>query len=105
MTEFPEHAWIPWKFTPRSMWWAHLGQLVSYHDEVAKAVVRNYLDNIATELNLGSLNEWQQILHNETLLPVTERNRLLQLGSLQNLLSTVYPHHSWVLPNASTGRT
>jgi len=47
MSEFPEHAWMPWGFTKMQLWWARLAKLFAAGDQVALATVRLFIEDLA----------------------------------------------------------
>ena len=49
-TEFPEHAWEPWKFTlTPKRWWSELGYNLAHGDPVAQTVVQLYIEHVSAQ--------------------------------------------------------
>jgi len=90
-TEFPEVYWQWWKFTKAPKHLAiTLGDLMGRGDPVALAAVRSYMEDLATAHHTTPGPHWP---HDVSLLEPADRHRFVQLGSLDRVLSLLYPHH------------
>jgi len=105
MSEFPNHKWLPWKFSqaPRN-WWDNIveaffkrpSEAIPPTNMTAVDYIREYLAELAHERNIASLADWESNLSNVTKsLSGTVGDRINQLGGLHHILQVVYPHHEW----------
>lgn len=84
MQAYPEHNWMPWKFNtvPHRFWRLMDNQ-------------RRYLDWLAGEVGVKSLDEWSDKL-SYSILEKHGGTSLLQIhGTSRKLLKAVYPEHQW----------
>jgi len=67
MAEFPEHAWMPWKFSATmKSWWPNLADNFRKGDPVAEAVMRQFIDtDVAQEvfprIDTVCYSEWVEL--------------------------------------------
>lgn len=100
MSEYPEYAWKPWRFSssPKG-WWTDLAvNFITARTEEATAVVREYLQDLAVHYNIQSLNDWDYILLTNKLAsiaPLSERMRIQTLGGLPFVLYRLFPYYPW----------
>ena len=96
-TEFPEHAWIMWRFTSRlpEKWWEQLSSAFKADDIVASTAVRLYIEDLAQEWSIQSLHDWYRIPARR--IGTTHLDRLRSLGGLSRVLVKLYPYHPWNL--------
>ena len=103
ITEFPEHAWTPWKFvkSPKG-WWEMLADSFLAGHPAAETTVREYLEYLAQAYNVQTLSQWCTV---PMRLEKTDSNRLAHFGGLMKLLTRLYPKHNWNTASASSNVT
>lgn len=94
MVTYKEHSWKPWKFerTPHG-WWSELAAWFAAGDTYATAALREYILDIAQELQIKSMEEWHNVTP-EKLRPSHSRH-LDYLGRLPKVLKRLYPTYPW----------
>eukprot|EP00026_Physarum_polycephalum_P004311 Phypoly_transcript_04329.p1 GENE.Phypoly_transcript_04329~~Phypoly_transcript_04329.p1 ORF type:complete len:614 (+),score=69.49 Phypoly_transcript_04329:131-1972(+) len=80
---FPEHDWLSWKFQKLP---------TGYWDDVNN--VRQFLNWMAADLKLSSLDDWLRV-DGETLKKYEVVRVMAKYGTLRKLLTIAYPEHSW----------
>lgn len=94
MAAYPEHQWCIWKF-PRAPAhaWKVLGDQFKNRNEEAVKTVRMYIDELAKQLDIQSLNDWLNVRRAQ--LDAATLKRLDSLGRLPFILERLYPQHPW----------
>ena len=80
---FPEHKWLPWKFTViRSSWWSD-----PQHQ-------REYINWVSEQLGIQKLEEWYKVTNGDIMRLAGGNSFLFQFGnSIRKALVTLYPEH------------
>jgi len=102
MTEYPEYAWLPWKFNKSlTGWWRDLQKKFKAGNPIAEAVVRLYMEDLAQQNNVETLDDWYLLSHMQlgggTWVRISN-----YLSGLPNILVWLYPHHNWNLHRFAT---
>jgi len=93
MNTRPDHAWRPWTFhRVPSGWWEDFGAQVRANPN-AEALIRLYMEELAEEFSVKSLDGWLKISAEQ--LGDTHRRRLHRFGGLLALLKWLHPTHDW----------
>jgi len=104
MYVYKEYAWKPWKFerTPHG-WWSELAAWSAAGDLSALTAMREYILDLASELNITTLDDWNAIT--TEILGPTHSHHLKYLGELPRVLKRLYPDHQWQFEIAEEKRT
>jgi hypothetical protein len=80
---YPEHNWLAWKFpsVPAGFW--------SQHSNLKK-----YVEWLGEQLHITELSDWKRVSYDD-LRTLKGHYVVYKFGGLVNLLTKVYPHHSW----------
>jgi len=90
MEHYIEHHWKPWKFRQSSRgWWSELASRFAAYDVEAEAKVREYLEDLASELKLNSYIELAN--YSISKLSPTTIKRIRHFGSLPHLIARLAP--------------
>mgnify|MGYP007135783316 CR=1 FL=1 len=93
MVTYPDHHWQPWKFTrPPQSWWDSVALEYVYNPH-AEAALRLYVEEVADQLGVKSLNDWEKISAKN--LDYSQKAHFDKCGGLLVLLQRLYPAHDW----------
>ena len=84
-TVYPEHEWLPWKFSKAP---------AKYWDDVKNQ--RKFIDWARKELKIKEINDWHSIKMQDI---ISLGGRILvnkYHWSMYQLLSSIYPEHDWL---------
>ena len=94
VNEFPEHKWLPWKFTKvPNGWWQKLGSDLLKADPSALDIVTQYIKDLEQQYSIDKPQDWYNVSIDK-MKPGTKL-ALRKLHGLHHVLSKVYPQHAW----------
>jgi len=107
MAAYPEHLWRPWKFARGAPvgWWREVSQLFHSGSIEGIVAIREYMEDLAEQHNIGSLADWQRLTRK--LITSTILSHINQLGGLDHVLKILHPNHDWSVvsqPSDSQGQ-
>lgn len=82
-------------------YWSRLRDELAAGDRSARETVYNFLQDLASEHNIVSLDDWYAL--SPTQIGETYSMALDQLGKLPHVLELVYPDHQWEKSRFATG--
>ena len=94
MTEFPDHAWLPWRFSKLpARWLDELSSGFQAGAPLALACVRNFVEDLAQKHGVIDVEDWKQV--NVEQLAKTDAAYLYKLGGIIKVLQKLYPDIIW----------